>query len=56
MITQKMKTALKALMELAAERASEDKLRKQLNLARDAERAIDGVPGRNVANWVEGKV
>jgi hypothetical protein len=32
------------------------KLRKRLDLARDAERAIDGVPGRIVANWVDGKV
>ncbi|MFN3994601.1 MAG: DUF6441 family protein [Tabrizicola flagellatus] len=30
------------------------KLRKRLDLARDAERAIDGVPGRIVAGWVEG--
>lgn len=29
------------------------KLRKRLDLARDAERAIDGVPGRIVAGWVE---
>jgi hypothetical protein len=28
------------------------KLRKRLDLARDAERAVDGVPGRIVANWV----
>jgi len=27
------------------------KLRKRLDLARDAERAIDGVPGRIVAGW-----
>jgi hypothetical protein len=26
------------------------------DLARDAERAIDGVPGRIVANWVEGRL
>ena len=32
------------------------KLRKRLDLARDAERAVDGVPGLIVANWVEGKV
>jgi len=29
------------------------KLRKRLNLARDAGRAMDAVPGRIVANWVE---
>ncbi len=29
------------------------KLRKRLDLARDAERAVDGVPGRIVANWVD---
>ena len=29
------------------------KLRKRLDLARDAERAIDGVPGRIAANWVD---
>mgnify|MGYP002652513978 CR=1 FL=1 len=28
------------------------KLRKRLDLARDAERAIHGVPGRIVAGWV----
>ncbi len=28
------------------------RLRKRLDLARDAERAVDGVPGRIVANWV----
>ncbi|SNS84352.1 DUF6441 family protein [Antarctobacter heliothermus] len=28
------------------------KLRKRLDLARDAERAVDGVPGLIVANWV----
>jgi hypothetical protein len=32
------------------------KLRKRLDLARDAERAQDRVPGLIVANWVEGKV
>ncbi|WP_296764088.1 DUF6441 family protein [Sediminimonas sp.] len=31
------------------------KLRKRLDLARDAERAHDSVPGLIVANWVEGK-
>ena len=31
------------------------KLRKRLALARDAERAVDGVPGLIVANWVEGR-
>ncbi|MET4102790.1 hypothetical protein ACSSV6_003494 [Roseovarius sp. MBR-38] len=31
------------------------KLRKRLDLARDAERAVDGVPGLIVAKWVEGK-
>ena len=30
------------------------KLRKRLDLARDAERAVDGVPGLIVAKWVEG--
>ena len=29
------------------------KLRKRLDLARDAERAVDGVPGMIVAKWVE---
>ena len=28
------------------------KLRKRLDLARDAERAVDGVPGMIVARWV----
>ena len=32
------------------------RLRKRLDLARDAERAIDGVPGRIVAGWMEGKL
>ena len=32
------------------------KLRKRLDLARDAERAQAALPGRIVANWVEGKV
>jgi len=32
------------------------KLAKRLDLARDAERAVDRVPGLIVANWVEGKV
>jgi hypothetical protein len=31
------------------------KLQKRLDLARDAERAVDGVPGRIVAKWVEGR-
>lgn len=31
------------------------KLAKRLDLARDADRALDGVPGLIVANWVEGK-
>ena len=31
------------------------KLPKRLDLARDAERAADGVPGLIVANWVEGR-
>jgi hypothetical protein len=31
------------------------KLPKRLNLARDAERAADGVPRLIVANWVEGR-
>jgi len=29
------------------------KLRKRLDLARDAERAVDGVPGIIVARWVQ---
>lgn len=32
------------------------KLRKRLDLARDTERVVDGVPGRIVAGWVEGKL
>ncbi|WP_287882874.1 MULTISPECIES: DUF6441 family protein [Paracoccus] len=32
------------------------RLRKRLDLARDAERAIDAVPGKIVAGWVDGKV
>jgi len=28
------------------------KLRKRLNLAKDAERAVDGVPERIVAGWM----
>lgn len=32
------------------------KLGKRLDLARDAERAVDGVPGLIVAKWVEGKL
>ena len=32
------------------------RLRKRLDLARDAERAAEGMPGRIVAKWVEGKV
>jgi len=32
------------------------KLRKRLDLARDAARTVDGVPGLIVANWVEGRV
>ena len=32
------------------------RLRKRLDLARDAERAIDGLPGRIVAGWMEGKL
>ena len=31
------------------------KLPKRLNLDRDAERALDSVPGLIVANWVEGR-
>jgi hypothetical protein len=30
--------------------------RKRLDLARDAERAHDSVPGLIVANWVEGRL
>jgi hypothetical protein len=32
------------------------KLPKRLDLARDAERAVDGVPVLIVANWVDGHV
>lgn len=32
------------------------RLRKRLDLARDAERALDGVPGLIVANWVTGNL
>ena len=32
------------------------KLPKRLDLARDADRALDGVPGLIVANWVDGRV
>jgi hypothetical protein len=32
------------------------KLRKRLDLARDAQQALDGVPGRIVADWVKGKM
>lgn len=32
------------------------KLKKRLDLARDAARAVDGVPGLIVANWEEGKL
>ena len=32
------------------------KLPKRLDLARDADRALDGVPGLIVANWVEGRL
>jgi len=39
-----------------AERRAYRKLRKRLDLARDAERAVDGVPGLIVASWVEGKL
>jgi len=31
------------------------KLRKRMDLAQDAEPAIDAVPGRIVAEWVEGR-
>ena len=31
------------------------KLPKRLHLARDADRALDSVPGLIVANWVEGR-
>jgi hypothetical protein len=31
------------------------RLRKRLDLARDAERAVDGGPGMIVAKWVESK-
>ena len=32
------------------------RLRKRLDLARDAERAVNDLPGRIVANWAEGKL
>jgi Family of unknown function (DUF6441) len=32
------------------------KLPKRLDLARDADRAVDGVPGLIVANWVDGRL
>jgi hypothetical protein len=32
------------------------RLRKRLDLARDADRALDSVPGLVVANWVEKKI
>ncbi|KPQ04617.1 MAG: hypothetical protein HLUCCA12_16640 [Rhodobacteraceae bacterium HLUCCA12] len=32
------------------------KLPKRLDLARDADRALDGLPGLIVANWVEGRI
>ena len=32
------------------------RLKKRLDLARDAEQARDAVPGLIVANWVEGRV
>ena len=32
------------------------RLRKRLDLARDAERAVNGLPGKIVAGWVDGKV
>jgi hypothetical protein len=32
------------------------RLRKRLALARDAGRAMDGVPGRIVANWIASKL
>ena len=32
------------------------KLPKRLDLARDADRALDSVPGLIVANWVEAKI
>ncbi|MEE4209202.1 MAG: DUF6441 family protein [Parvularcula sp.] len=32
------------------------KLQKRLDLARDADRALDSVPGLIVANWVEGRL
>jgi len=32
------------------------KLPKRLDLARDADRALDSVPGLIVANWVEGRL
>jgi hypothetical protein len=42
----------------AAERSDRTltvKLPKRLDLARDADRALDGVPGLIVANWVDGR-
>jgi hypothetical protein len=32
------------------------KLQRRLDLARDAERAVDGVPGLIVEKWVDGQV
>jgi len=32
------------------------KLPKRLDLARDADRAFDSVPGLIVANWVDGRI
>jgi hypothetical protein len=32
------------------------KLRKRLDLALDAERAVDGVPGLIVGNWMQGRL
>ncbi|MBC7140462.1 MAG: hypothetical protein H5U17_17580, partial [Defluviimonas sp.] len=32
------------------------RLRKRLDLARDAERAVDGLAGLIVASWVEGRL
>lgn len=48
--------AIKTVMRWTGASERTAKLRKRLDLARDAERLVDGVPGRIVANRVEGKV
>ena len=48
-------SALLAAAGLDAHLLALDRDREALDLARDAERAVDGVPGMIVAKWVEGK-